>query len=306
MREGERANMWPLRSMLYVPAHRRDWVTKAIRSAPDSVVLDLEDSVPPANKPAARALLHEEIAELKAAGIAPFVRVNAIGEGADVDVAAAMCAGLAGVKLPKTGTPEQIQQLHDLLSYHEGRCGVPMGQVDILPIPETTEGLYRMYELAKASPRVKALCGAISGEVGGDIARAFGLRPSKGGLEQLYLASKTVLDSRAGGAPYPMAALFGMDMNDLALVEQMIQRVKEIGFSGAIVMHPAHVAIANRLLRPSAEEVAYFQGMLDAFKEAEAKGIAAISYKGAMVDYAMLPVAREVVAEAARLAARGA
>ena len=293
--------MWPLRSMLYVPAHRRDWVGKAIRVMPDAVILDVEDSVPPQNKPEARAHLHSEIAELASAGIAPFVRVNAIGEGAEIDVAAAMCEGLAGVKLPKAGTPEQITELHDLLSYHEGRMGLPRGKVAILPIPETTEGLHRMYELAKASPRVQSLCGAISGQVGGDIARAFGLRPTVGGMEQLYLASKTVLDSRAGGAPFPIAGIFGMDMNNMAIVEDAIRRAKEIGFSGVAVMHPLHVAIANRLLRPSAEEVEYFQGMLDAFGDAESKGLGAVSFRGAMVDYAMLPVAREVVAEAARL-----
>jgi citrate lyase subunit beta/citryl-CoA lyase len=297
--------MWPLRSMLYVPAHRRDWVGKAIRVMPDAVILDVEDSVPPANKQAARDYLHAEIAELRAAGVAPFVRVNAIGEGADIDVAAAMCAGLAGVKLPKAGTPEQIQELHDLLSYHEGRAGVPRGTVDILPIPETTEGLFRMHELAKASPRVKSLCGAISGEVGGDVARAFGLRPTLGGIEQVYLASKTVLDSRAGGAPYPIAGIFGMDMTNMAVVEDAIRRAKEIGFSGVAVMHPLHVTIANRVMRPSAEEIDYYRGMLAAFADAESKGLGAISYRGAMVDYAMLPVARGIVAEAERVGERG-
>lgn len=292
--------MWPLRSMLYVPAHRRDWVGKAIRVMPDAVILDVEDSVPPDSKQAARDFLQAEIAELRAAGVVPFVRVNAIGEGTETDVAAAMCAGLAGVKLPKAGTPEQIRELHDLLTYHEGRAGVARGTVSILPIPETTEGLFRMHELAKASPRVQSLCGAISGEVGGDIARAFGYRPTLGGLEQLYLASKTVLDSRAGGAPYPIAGIFGMDMNNMTVVEDAIRRAKEIGFSGVAVMHPLHVAIANRVMRPSAEEIAYFKGMLEAFKDAESKGLGAISYQGAMVDYAMLPVARQIVAEAER------
>jgi len=293
--------MWPLRSMLYVPAHRRDWVGKAIRVMPDAVILDVEDSVPPDNKQAARDNLPSEIAELRAAGVVPFVRVNAIGEGTEQDVAAAMCAGLAGVKLPKAGTPEHIRELHDLLSYYEGKAGVARGTVSILPIPETTEGLFRMHELAKASPRVQSLCGAISGEVGGDIARAFGYRPTLGGLEQLYLASKTVLDARAGGAPYPIAGIFGMDMTNMAVVEDAIRRAKEIGFSGVAVMHPLHVAIANRVMRPSAEEIEYFRGMLDAFRDAESKGLGAISYRGAMVDYAMLPVARQIVAEAARV-----
>ena len=292
--------MWPLRSMLYVPAHRRDWVGKAIRVMPDAVILDVEDSVPPASKQAARDFLPAEIAELRAAGVVPFVRVNAIGEGTEIDVAAAMCAGLAGVKLPKAGTPEQVRELHDLLTYHEGRTGMERGTVSILPIPETTEGLYRMHELAKASPRVQSLCGAISGEVGGDVARAFGYRPTLSGMEQLYLASKTVLDSRAGGAPYPIAGIFGMDMNNMAVVEDTIRRAKAIGFSGVAVMHPLHVAIANRVMRPSVEEIAYYKGLLDAFRDAESKGLGAISYQGAMVDYAMLPVARQIVAEAAR------
>ena len=61
--------MWPLRSMLYVPAHRRDWVGKAIRVMPDAVILDVEDSVPPDNKQAARDFLQAEIAELRASGV---------------------------------------------------------------------------------------------------------------------------------------------------------------------------------------------------------------------------------------------
>jgi len=296
--------MWPLRSLLYVPAHRRDWVAKAIRVSPDAVILDVEDSVPPQHKPAARALLREEISELKAAGVFAFVRINAIGEGAELDVAAAVTDGLAGVKLPKAGKPEQIQLLHDWLSYHEGRAGLEHGSVSIMPIPETAEGLYRGHELAKASSRVKALCGVISGPVGGDVAQAFGFRPSMGGLEQLFLNSKTVLDSRSAGAMYPVAGVFGMKMDDMGEVESVIQRARDVGYAGVCVMHPSHVAVANRVLRPSAEEIEYFRGMLDAFAEAERAGLGAVSYRGAMIDYAMLPRARDVVAEAERMRAK--
>ncbi|HEY3849121.1 MAG TPA: CoA ester lyase [Acetobacteraceae bacterium] len=293
--------MWPIRSALFVPAHRRDWVGKAIRVSPGAAVLDIEDSVPPEFKPRAMALLREEIAELREAGVGAFVRVNPLSDRTGEEVAAAMTEGLTAIVLPKAAHPDEIRRLHDLLSYHEGRAGMPHGGVGILPLPETAQGMYDARDLAKASPRVKGIHGAISGPVSGDFARAFGFRATTEGVEQLYLASKLVLDSRAGGAMYPIAGIFGTPMNDLAAVERLVRRARDIGYSGVAVMHPSHVAVANAVYRPSPEDIAYFSGLLLAFEAAEKAGLGAVSYQGAMVDYAMLPLAQEVMAEARQL-----
>ena len=290
--------MWPIRASLFVPAHRPDWVAKALRVAPGGVVLDIEDSVPPEHKPAAMAQLHGEIAELKAAGVAAFVRLNPMSEETAMELKAAVTEGLTAVVLPKASSAAEIAALADLLSYFEGRADLPHGTVGILPLPETAEGMLHASDLAGASPRVKGLHGAISGPVSGDFARAFGFRATLEGSEQLYLASKLVLDSRAGGAMYPIAGIFGTPIEDTAAAERMIRRAKEIGYSGVAVMHPSHVAIAKAVYRPTAEERAYFQGMLDAFAAAEKAGLGAVRYHGAMVDYAMLALAREVLAEA--------
>lgn len=293
--------MWPIRSALFVPAHRRDWIGKAIRVSPGAAVLDIEDSVPPEFKPQAMANLHDEIAELRQAGVGAFVRVNPLSDRTGEEIAAAMTDGLTAIVLPKAANPNEIRRLHDLLSYHEGRVGLAHGTVGILPLPETAEGMHDACALAKASPRVKGIHGAISGPVSGDFARAFGFRATLEGVEQLYLASKLVLDSRAGGAPYPIAGIFGTPMTDLAAVERMVRRARDIGYSGVAVMHPSHVAVANAVYRPTVEEVAYFSGLLAAFETAEKSGLGAVSYQGAMVDYAMLPLAEEVMAEAQRL-----
>ena len=293
--------MWPIRSALFVPAHRRDWVGKAIRVSPGAAVLDIEDSVPPEFKTQAMALLREEIAELREAGVGAFVRVNPLSERTGEEIAAAMTDGLTAIVLPKTSSPDEVCRLHDLLSYHEGRAGLAHGSVGILPLPETAQGMHDACALAKASPRVKGIHGAISGPVSGDFARAFGFRATLDGIEQVYLASKLVLDSRAGGAPYPIAGIFGTPMNDLAAVERMVRRARDIGYSGVAVMHPSHVAVANAVYRPTPEDVAYFSGLLEAFQAAEKAGLGAVSYQGAMVDYAMLPLAQEVMAEAQRL-----
>jgi citrate lyase subunit beta/citryl-CoA lyase len=292
--------MWPIRSALFVPAHRRDWVGKAIRVSPGAAVLDIEDSVPPDAKPQAMANLRDEIAELRAAGVGAFVRVNPLSDRTGEEVAAAMTEGLTAIVLPKAASPDEIRRLHDLLSYQEGRAGMAHGGVGILPLPETAEGMYDARDLARASPRVKGIHGALSGPVSGDFARAFGFRATTDGIEQLYLASKMVLDSRAGGAPYPIAGIFGTPMNDLAAVEKLIRRARDIGYSGVAVMHPSHVAVANAVYRPTPEDIAYFSGLLQAFEAAEKAGLGAVSYQGAMVDYAMLPLAQEVMAEARR------
>jgi citrate lyase subunit beta / citryl-CoA lyase len=293
--------MWPIRSALFVPAHRRDWVGKAIRVSPGAAVLDIEDSVPPEFKAQAMANLKSEIAELRAAGVGAFVRVNPLHDGTGEELAAAVTEGLTAIVPPKVAGPAEIHRLHDLLSYYEGRAGLSHGSIGILPLPETAIGMRDAYEIAKASPRVRGIHGALSGPVSGDFARAFGFRATSDGIEQLYLASKLVLDSRAAGAMYPIAGIFGTAQTDLAAVERLIRRARDIGYTGVAVMHPTHVPVANAVYRPTAEEVAYFEGLLAAFEAAEKAGLGAVSYQGAMVDYAMLPLAHEVLAEAKRV-----
>ena len=297
--------MWPIRSALFVPAHRRDWVGKAIRVSPGAAVLDIEDSVPPEFKPQAMAYLKAEIAELKAAGVGAFVRVQPLHDGTAAELAAAVTEGLTAIVLPKARTVNDIRRLHDLLSYQEGRAGLPRGTVGILPLPETAEGMRDASALAAASDRVRGIHGALSGPVSGDFAQAFGFRATADGIEQLYLGSKLVLDSRAAGAMYPIAGIFGTPMDDLAATERLIRRARDLGYTGVAVMHPSHVAIANAVFRPTAEEVAYCTGLLKAFEDAEKAGLGAVKYQGVMVDYAMLPLAREIVAEAGRHAGQG-
>ena len=295
--------MWPIRSALFVPAHRRDWVGKALRVKPHGVILDIEDSVPPQFKPQAMEYLKGEIAELRAAGVAAFVRVQPLYDGTAAEIGAAVCEGLTAIVPPKVATPEEVRRLHDLISYAEGAAGVEHGSVSLLILPETAEGMYNAYNLAKASPRVRGIHGAISGPVSGDFARAFGFRATSGGEEQHYLASKLVLDSRAAGAMYPMAGIFGTHQDDHAAVEALIRKARNFGYTGVAVMHPTHVPIANAVYRPTQEEVDYYTGLIAVFEDAEKKGLGAVAYQGAMVDYAMLPLAREVLAETAR--ARG-
>ena len=293
---------WPIRTMLFIPAHKLDWVRKVGRYQPDAVVLDLEDAVPPALKKEARGLAREAIGLLRDQGIAAFVRINALGEGGIDDVPELATPGFSGVMLPKANDVEQIRLLDRLLCHAEGKAGLPLDSVAIMPLPETAQGIWAARDLAAASSRCRGIIGVISGPVSGDVARAVGFRPSMEGSEQLYVASKMVLDSRAGGAPYPMGSLIGTALDDLEGVRTLARRAKAFGYSGAVLIHPSHVAVAAEVFAPTAEEVAYYRGMIEAMRDAQARGDGAVSYRGMMVDYAMLPLAQEIVAEAERRA----
>ena len=294
---------WPIRTMLFIPAHKLDWVRKVGRYRPDAVVLDLEDAVPPALKKEARGLARQAIGLLRDQDIAAFVRINALGEGGADDVPELATPGFSGVMLPKANDVEQIRLLDRLLCHAEGKAGLPLDSVAIMPLPETARGIWGARHLAAASPRCRGIIGVISGPVSGDVARAVGFRPTMEGSEQLYVASKMVLDSRAGGAPYPMGSLIGTALDDLDGVRTLARRAKAFGYSGAVLIHPSHVAVAAEVFAPTAEEVDYYRGMIEAMREAQARGDGAVSYRGMMVDYAMLPLAQEIVAEAERRAA---
>ena len=288
---------WPLRSLLFVPAHRPELVSKAIRSGTDAVILDLEDSVPLSHKAVARSQIRTEVAELSEAGVAALVRLNATGDHLLADVDVSVAPGLTALILPKAESAAQIRMVDKQLSYCEGREGMPCGAVTIVPLPETVRGLQDAEELAAASSRVSGILGTISGKAMADVALALGFTPSIEGSEQLYMNSKLVLDSRAGGASFPIAGVFGTQLNDLETVEKLVRRAKALGYTGCPVMHPSHVAVVNRVFTPTLEEFQHSLGMIEAFAEAEGKGLGAISYKGMMVDYAMLPLARQIVAE---------
>lgn len=291
---------WPLRSMLFIPGHKIEWVRAVKRFNPDAVVLDLEDAVPTALKVQTRATVREAIPLLADMGIAAFVRINALDSGGVDDISGVCTRGLSGIMLPKARDASQMRHLHDLLSYAEGQNGLSHKSVTVMPLPETAEGLADARSIAAASDRVRGLVTVVGGPISGDVARAIGIQPTEHATEQHYLWSKIALDSRASGAMYPMASIIGTKLDDHEAVRRLIGLAKSFGFSGAVLIHPSHVALANEAYTPTIEEVDYFQGLLQAMKDGEKAGLAAVTYRGRMVDYAMVPHAEAVLREAAR------
>jgi citrate lyase subunit beta/citryl-CoA lyase len=287
------AIMKPLRSLLFVPGNKAAWMEKAPQYGADALILDLEDSVPYADKDTARILVRQAIDNLSARGHTLFVRINPLEtDMTGDDLSAVVCTGLAGLLPPKVETVDDVQQLDTLLAHFEHREGMMPGSIELIPTLETAKGIRNAYDIALASPRVASIAGGAG--KGGDTNRSLGYRWTREGMETLFIRSKVLLDARAAGIEYPLVASW-FDVGDLDGLIADAQRNRQLGFSGMLLIHPSHVAPVNQIFTPSAEELAYYKGLLEAMKAAEAQGTAAMTYQGAMVDIAMVRTAEQIL-----------
>jgi len=286
----------PVRIALFAPGIKERVMTKALESGADAVILDLEDSVPLAAKAEARAMVANVIDRVAAAGPAPaiFVRANATATGllAD-DLAAVVRPGLDAVILPKVESVAEIESAAAVLSRHEAASGMPDGAVAIILMIESALGVYRCYELIKASRRVAATC--IGGARDGDLQTDLGCSWSIEGTELMYARSKILLDTRAAGNEvFPLDGVFS-DLSDEAGLIQDSRLSARLGYVGRTVIHPKQIAPVRAAYAVSAAEVAYYEKVVSEFAAVEKTGTAAITIDGKLVDYAMYQRARRVL-----------
>jgi citrate lyase subunit beta/citryl-CoA lyase len=286
--------MTPSRSALFVPGNRPEWIEKAVRYGADMLILDLEDSVPDREKAAARGIVKAGVQMLRAQGQACGVRINGFATGLTLDdLEGVLCPELERILLPKVETAADLDQLDALLTHLERRLGIPDGQIETPLGCETAQAMRNVYEIATRCRRVKRV--SLAAGPGGDAARAIGYQWSREGMETLFLRSKVVLDARAAGIQYPTISSW-WNIKDLEGLERDARWNRSLGYRGQTVMHPSHVPIVNRVFTPTADEIAFHRGLIQAMEEAKRKGTAAVTYQGDMVDEAMVRTSRELLA----------
>lgn len=285
------------RSILFVPGNRPEWIDKAPKYGPDALIVDLEDAVPIPEKVEARGIVRAGIERSRARGVPIIVRVNGLNTGlTGEDIEAVVTAGLVGIAIPKLEYAEEILKIDAWIEFFEKKAGLPLNTVEIVAIPETARGIMDIYKLATACPRVGNIVGGV-GARSGDVTKAIGYKWTRPGFETLYMASHMLLAARSAGIEYPLAA-GSLEVSDLELVRLQIQRVREIGFRGSLLIHPSAVPIANEVFAPSKEEIEWNKGILYAMDEAERAGRAAVTYDGMMIDYAHVRNALDLIHQA--------
>ncbi|HEY5856435.1 MAG TPA: CoA ester lyase [Aldersonia sp.] len=294
--------MRPLRSLLFVPAHRDGWAHKAARAGTDAVILDLEDSVPEPSKADARALASHTIDSLRAEHpeLTVLVRPNPLDtDHFGRDLAAVVRQGLGGLLLPKIYGPREVLDFAALLEHFEIEAGLPRGVVEVIPTLETARSLVNCESIAAAHPRVASLMVAAARDA--DVSREVGFEWTAEGLETLHYRSKAVLACRAAGLRHPIVGLW-QEIADLAGLRRFAEDNRRLGFAGQVLIHPSHIETVNDVYAPDPKVVERFRRMIDAFEQAQANGQAAALFEGEHVDIAHVKTARGVVALAESIA----
>jgi len=277
------------RSLLFVPAVSSRKIEKAFASEADGIIVDLEDSVAAAEKPAAREALATALAAARR--LPAFVRVNAAQTPFLTDDLSALSrVVLYGVMAPKTESPGDLAPIDDALRLIESERGLPAGSIEILPILETARGLLAASEIALFGPRVRRLTiGAIDLALDMDVS----IEEPFGAVDHARFA--VALASRAVGLAPPFDTAF-VDFADLEGLKADALRARAFGYHGKACIHPAQLEVVNTVFTPSVEEIAYAREIVEAFDKAEAEGLAAVRVRGRMVDYPVAAKARRLLA----------
>lgn len=288
--------MRSVRSLLYVPANRREWVQDAPANDADGHIFDLEDAVPLDDKDHAREVLAEELPALSDGAGVVAVRVNPPDTGLfEADLEAVVRPGLDAVVLPKLPSPEVVSRTDHVLEYLERTRDID-DRVELVLLPETPEAFRRAYDLCTASDRVAALVGATSR--GADVQRNLGFTWTREGTEKLHMLSKMIIDGRAAGIDQLLSGPWH-DVDDVEGLREEAHRARQLGYTGYQIIHPDHAEPVNEIFLPDEEEVERAREIVTALEEADAaddRGV--IRYEGEMVDLAHARQAEDILERA--------
>ena len=286
------------RSALFVPANVERFVAKATERGADALIIDLEDSVPLAQKEAARALVPGIVERFRAHGRSDvMVRINQPLELAVRDLEAAIIAGVDAIKVTKVEGPEHLRLLDELVTRLEIARGLPPGRIWFIGLIEAPGPLLRAYDIARATPRLAGL--SLGAE---DYATAIGAKPSE---DTMFVPKQQLIQAATAAGILPLGTIGSVaDFSDLEGYARIVKRSATFGFLGSACIHPALVPILNEGFSPSADEVHQAERIVELDREAAASGRASFAFEGKMIDIPIVQRAEALLARARAIKAR--
>ncbi len=269
-----------MRSALFVPLADDRFLAKAHERGADALLLDLEDSVPPAHKLAARARLPEAARRLAASGATVMVRVNSLPELVADDLKAAAQSPVVAVFLPKVESAEQIVAAERALGGNTAQ---------LVAMLESPAAVLSAMEISRAGTR---LAGLVFGSE--DYCGVLGISSGTAALDwpaQMVAVAARARGLAAFGQPGPVAEIADMDAYARLLV-----KARAMGFTGTLCIHPKQVTLANRVYSASEEEIALAREIISAFEAALRDGRGAFALHGRMIDAPIVDQARATLA----------
>ncbi|UCC29335.1 MAG: HpcH/HpaI aldolase/citrate lyase family protein [Phycisphaerales bacterium] len=274
------------RSRLYIPGDEPKFMLNAGLHRPDGIILDLEDGVATSEKDAARLVVRNALRSVNFHGAERMVRVNQ-GERGLEDLEFVVPHNVHVVLIPKVEAPEQVkrvdQRTRELLSAR--KIDRP---VYLMPIVESGLGVIRAYEIASATDRIVAFSIGLE-----DYTADIGAARTKEGRESFWARSQVVNAARAAGVQ-PMDAVFS-DVADLEGLRDSVLEAKGLGFDGKCCIHPRQIAVIHEAFAPTEEELAEAKRIVEAFEDAERRGVGVVSLGSKMIDPPVVKRAQRIV-----------
>ncbi len=281
----------PRRSRLYLPGNRPDFISKALSSGADGLILDLEDSVSPDRKFEARILVAHALASVDFGDSEVMVRINQGDEGLE-DLRWIIPQPVQHVLIPKVESAAGVAGVRDRALELASACGrkeLPW----FMPIIESPGGILDASGIARAVPECAALTLGLQ-----DLTAELGVRPTSHGRESFVARSLVVLAARAAGLQ-PIDTVYADVKNEEGL-RASIAEARELGFVGKGCIHPAQVPVVNGGFLPDEEAVAQARKVVLAMEDAHARGLGAVTLGSRMIDPAVARQAAVVIADAVR------
>ena len=287
------------RSLMYVPINVDKFVTKAHTRGADVIQLDLEDSVPPSEKAAARQLVERVTPQVRAGGGDVVVRINRPIQLAVRDIEHSVVEGVDGLAITKVDSASHLKILDELVSELELARGLPVGGIRFIAMIETAEAFLDIGNILCATDRI------VAANIGGeDFATDCNMEPLAETL--LYPKQHMVIAANAAGV-MPLGFVSSVaDYSDMDAFAAMVRRSRAFGFMGAGCIHPLQVPVINEAYKPGDDEVKWAQKVIDGYEVAKAEGRASFALDNKMIDIPIVERAERLVRRAEEVAAREA
>lgn len=287
------------RSLLFVPANNGRFVEKAHTRGADGIILDLEDSVPAAERAAARQALAASVEQAGRGGGDILVRINSEPDESAADLDAAVVPGVRALLVPKVEQPDALRALARDVSRLEAERGIDAGSIRFVVLIESAAAVLHAEVIARADARIVAM------ELGGeDFALSTGMIPD---AETLALPKQLVLYAARAAGVVPLGILGSIaDYGDLQAYRATAERSRRFGFEGAACIHPSNVPVLNEVFTPDPSEVEHARLIVEAYRAAQRVGSGAVSVGGRMIDVPVVERAQNLLTRADAIRARDA
>jgi citrate lyase subunit beta/citryl-CoA lyase len=283
-----------MRSLLFVPGDSEKKLVKAESIPADVLILDLEDSVSPQNKQAARGRVVEFLSGRNAGERKQvWVRINSLDHAeAGADLAAIIPAKPDGVVLPKPRSPEDLEILSRRIGNYEAEHELEVGSLRILPVAtETPQALFSLGDYRQCGSRLAGLTWGAE-----DLSAAVGAtsnRDELGNWTPPYQLVRSLCLFAAHAARVAAIDTLYADFRDREGLERSCAEARRDGFSGKLAIHPDQVEVINQAFTPSAEEIGRARRIVALFEANPGAGTLALD--GAMLDLPHLAQAKKIL-----------